>query len=156
MPLTLGLLIGIYIADETSFMILVVITLSLLTVSLVFKKHQNLILIAGLAAGFFTHHYKLKNESSALAFISQNSPHQEYCIQATVYQTGNTVLLLTTKNSLLPENTGILLINKKGTRQKLQIGHEVTVKGIIQPIHCLLYTSPSPRDKRQSRMPSSA
>ena len=23
-------------------------------------------------------------------------------------------------------------------------------------IHCLLYTSPSPRDKRQSRMPSSA
>ena len=24
------------------------------------------------------------------------------------------------------------------------------------PINCLLYTSPSPRDKRQSRMPSSA
>ena len=24
------------------------------------------------------------------------------------------------------------------------------------PRHCLLYTSPSPRDKRQSRMPSSA
>ena len=24
------------------------------------------------------------------------------------------------------------------------------------PNHCLLYTSPSPRDKRQSRMPSSA
>ena len=24
------------------------------------------------------------------------------------------------------------------------------------PSHCLLYTSPSPRDKRQSRMPSSA
>ena len=23
-------------------------------------------------------------------------------------------------------------------------------------LHCLLYTSPSPRDKRQSRMPSSA
>ena len=26
----------------------------------------------------------------------------------------------------------------------------------IQPMGCLLYTSPSPRDKRQSRMPSSA
>ena len=26
----------------------------------------------------------------------------------------------------------------------------------IQVLHCLLYTSPSPRDKRQSRMPSSA
>ena len=25
-----------------------------------------------------------------------------------------------------------------------------------EPFHCLLYTSPSPRDKRQSRMPSSA
>ena len=25
-----------------------------------------------------------------------------------------------------------------------------------KPIICLLYTSPSPRDKRQSRMPSSA
>ena len=28
--------------------------------------------------------------------------------------------------------------------------------GIEQINHCLLYTSPSPRDKRQSRMPSSA
>ena len=26
----------------------------------------------------------------------------------------------------------------------------------LQSINCLLYTSPSPRDKRQSRMPSSA
>ena len=26
----------------------------------------------------------------------------------------------------------------------------------VKPYHCLLYTSPSPRDKRQSRMPSSA
>ena len=26
----------------------------------------------------------------------------------------------------------------------------------VQLFHCLLYTSPSPRDKRQSRMPSSA
>ena len=27
---------------------------------------------------------------------------------------------------------------------------------IVNMTHCLLYTSPSPRDKRQSRMPSSA
>ena len=26
----------------------------------------------------------------------------------------------------------------------------------VYPVSCLLYTSPSPRDKRQSRMPSSA
>ena len=32
------------------------------------------------------------------------------------------------------------------------VGEDAWVKGDI----CLLYTSPSPRDKRQSRMPSSA
>ena len=31
-----------------------------------------------------------------------------------------------------------------------------TSTGAILAIGCLLYTSPSPRDKRQSRMPSSA
>ena len=29
-------------------------------------------------------------------------------------------------------------------------------KGLAEAKNCLLYTSPSPRDKRQSRMPSSA
>ena len=33
---------------------------------------------------------------------------------------------------------------------------ELTNKYFQQYINCLLYTSPSPRDKRQSRMPSSA
>ena len=32
----------------------------------------------------------------------------------------------------------------------------IVVEDIPLPKHCLLYTSPSPRDKRQSRMPSSA
>ena len=37
-------------------------------------------------------------------------------------------------------------------------GKSVTVKSLmgLLPSTCLLYTSPSPRDKRQSRMPSSA
>ena len=30
------------------------------------------------------------------------------------------------------------------------------LQSIIESLPCLLYTSPSPRDKRQSRMPSSA
>ena len=34
-------------------------------------------------------------------------------------------------------------------------GNQVRI-GINAPKDCLLYTSPSPRDKRQSRMPSSA
>ena len=32
----------------------------------------------------------------------------------------------------------------------------VDVDGVSEVFSCLLYTSPSPRDKRQSRMPSSA
>ena len=33
-------------------------------------------------------------------------------------------------------------------------GHELSRSG--EPDHCLLYTSPSPRDRQKSRMPSSA
>ena len=36
----------------------------------------------------------------------------------------------------------------------LVYGPTDTQEGVVE--HCLLYTSPSPRDKRQSRMPSSA
>ena len=36
------------------------------------------------------------------------------------------------------------------------VGLESTIIGFDGDIPCLLYTSPSPRDKRQSRMPSSA
>ena len=39
------------------------------------------------------------------------------------------------------EIAGVELVNRKLTKNSY---------------HCLLYTSPSPRDKRQSRMPSSA
>ena len=33
---------------------------------------------------------------------------------------------------------------------------DLTTKGATEPYRCLLYTSPSPRDQRGSRMPSSA
>ena len=33
---------------------------------------------------------------------------------------------------------------------------EYSINGVIQTIVCLLYTSPSPRDRTRSRMPSSA
>ena len=36
------------------------------------------------------------------------------------------------------------------------LGVKLRGKDIGNPVRCLLYTSPSPRDKRQSRMPSSA
>ena len=38
----------------------------------------------------------------------------------------------------------------------LRAESQFNTKGIKQDKTCLLYTSPSPRDKRQSRMPSSA
>ena len=33
---------------------------------------------------------------------------------------------------------------------------DITPENLVKVYDCLLYTSPSPRDKRQSRMPSSA
>ena len=44
-------------------------------------------------------------------------------------------------------NSGANQVNEAG----VQTGH-----GLVKINSCLLYTSPSPRDKRQSRMPSSA
>ena len=38
----------------------------------------------------------------------------------------------------------------------IKLGHTEGVTRHVLISHCLLYTSPSPRDKRQSRMPSSA
>ena len=44
--------------------------------------------------------------------------------------------------------------------RKIRIGQihgaAVTTEGMTEVNHCLLYTSPSPRDKHRSRMPSSA
>ena len=37
-----------------------------------------------------------------------------------------------------------------------RVTSHIPIKEVAQHITCLLYTSPSPRDKRQSRMPSSA
>ena len=35
-------------------------------------------------------------------------------------------------------------------------GHQGTAMSLAPLAHCLLYTSPSPRDRQKSRMPSSA
>ena len=67
-------------------------------------------------------------------------------------------------------NTGYGIVESNGSHVKhLQLGHirtdaktpsEMRLKHIydtlIELIHCLLYTSPSPRDGLLSRMPSSA
>ena len=61
-----------------------------------------------------------------------------------------------------PKGTGMLLARAERlleTRLTWTGSHSHTSmdgKGNYELIPCLLYTSPSPRDKRQSRMPSSA
>ena len=44
--------------------------------------------------------------------------------------------------------------NLRREKRYVEVDVRFTPDGKIRP--CLLYTSPSPRDKRQSRMPSSA
>ena len=53
------------------------------------------------------------------------------------------------------------IVNADGTESTVEINREVvTIRGIMPGEYiinaCLLYTSPSPRDRQKSRMPSSA
>ena len=65
---------------------------------------------------------------------------------------GHDVIVELAGQGELSADAGLDLANALDLPSKL-FGTEVTV-----PVYdvCLLYTSPSPRDKRQSRMPSSA
>ena len=47
----------------------------------------------------------------------------------------------------------VKISGSKGVGLRLESGRQV---GIVQSLDCLLYTSPSPRDRTRSRMPSSA
>ena len=44
----------------------------------------------------------------------------------------------------------------EGHKKGVSIVKDIVEESVKQDLSCLLYTSPSPRDKRQSRMPSSA
>ena len=57
-----------------------------------------------------------------------------------------------TKNSII---IAVNVCTPEATEQIILAGADIVKIG-IGPGSCLLYTSPSPRDKRQSRMPSSA
>ena len=55
----------------------------------------------------------------------------------------------------LATQVGIDILKKGGNAIDAAIASNAAI-GLMEPTGCLLYTSPSPRDKRQSRMPSSA
>ena len=44
----------------------------------------------------------------------------------------------------------------KNLKEDLDLVEEEDIPGIVNIYSCLLYTSPSPRDRQKSRMPSSA
>src|SRR5665811_1358584 len=44
----------------------------------------------------------------------------------------------------------------RGLREETMFGREQLVRRFLEFTNCLLYTSPSPRDRTRSRMPSSA
>ena len=50
----------------------------------------------------------------------------------------------------------VLLTAYFGTKNDFYESENYKGDGCAHDVNCLLYTSPSPRDKRQSRMPSSA
>ena len=61
----------------------------------------------------------------------------------------DSVLLIDGMNTFIRVFSAIPTTNEDGI-------HVGGIVGFLRSLACLLYTSPSPRDKRQSRMPSSA
>ena len=59
-------------------------------------------------------------------------------------------------NEALAGNPDVCKISMFGMTDARQIYHEVLFQLALKNNVCLLYTSPSPRDRQKSRMPSSA
>ena len=75
--------------------------------------------------------------------------------------TANTLVVVKGQGVVLNEPSVVAIVDQSGKKQVLAVGDEAKTMlgrtpGNIQAISCLLYTSPSPRDTRRSRMPSSA
>ena len=76
------------------------------------------------------------------------------------HDTGHDVVLHATATgkawlATLPDPEALRIVEATGLRTPARFGANVA-RTLPQFRSCLLYTSPSPRDKRQSRMPSSA
>ena len=76
--------------------------------------------------------------------------------------TANTLVVLKGQGVVLNEPSVVAIVDQGGKKNVLAVGDEAKTMlgrtpGNISAIRpCLLYTSPSPRDAHESRMPSSA
>ena len=77
-------------------------------------------------------------------YFQMNNDPPKYALEGSIANTGSLVQWLRDNLNLIDSSEEIELLANK-----------VKDNGDVY-IVCLLYTSPSPRDKRQSRMPSSA
>ena len=67
-------------------------------------------------------------------------------------------------NALMEDKLSIITSKAQTTRHRIRgiingDDYQIVISdtpGILDPNYCLLYTSPSPRDRQKSRMPSSA
>ena len=69
--------------------------------------------------------------------------------------------LVTTQRATVDRDTGLELyrdmtLGRRFEDKCAEMYYRGKMFGFVHLYNCLLYTSPSPRDKRQSRMPSSA
>ena len=82
----------------------------------------------------------------------------EALIRSNSTQTKETSKLSNVSNILISKiKTNPLQPRKEFKKDSLEdLASSIKENGVISPITCLLYTSPSPRDRQKSRMPSSA
>ena len=70
-----------------------------------------------------------------------------------------TIIAAVSENNVLGKNNKLIwhIPDDLKRFKKLTLGHSVIMgRKTFESIACLLYTSPSPRDRTRSRMPSSA
>ena len=91
---------------------------------------------------------KAEGRMLALSSITA-SPEAEELATATAKDPRMVQLILDESTEVMRHKPNVLIVRHK-------LGIVGAHAGIDQSNICLLYTSPSPRDKRQSRMPSSA
>ena len=92
--------------------------------------------------------YKAKNEESYILNLMDTPGHVDFA-----YEVSRSLSACEGSILVVDASQGVEAQTLANVYQAIEHDHEIVP--VLNKI-CLLYTSPSPRDKRQSRMPSSA